>query len=106
MAAVPVPRHSPAPVGAAVVPSIRYAHCTGSYVGYITPLPIKKRAMSKWGVFLRGDTDDERHVLPVSDDGEPVGGHKAIDCWCRPRRDPEDTAVVIHNDRERGGSDA
>ena len=38
------------------------------------------------------------HMLPIND----LRDHEESDtCWCQPRRDEEDTAVVIHNSMDR-----
>lgn len=38
------------------------------------------------------------HVLPVNDLREHV---EEIDCWCRPRQDVDEPAVIVHNSMDR-----
>jgi hypothetical protein len=61
--------------------------------------------MSHWTFVQIGE---HKHVLPCDDAGvllEPFHT-PSVECWCNPKVDDEDAAIIVHKDRERGGADA
>lgn len=67
--------------------------------------------MSQWGVFYVGDGENEveTHVAPVLPDGRLHINHSLHEfCPCGPKRETGQSPAVIwvHQDKERGGSNA
>lgn len=62
--------------------------------------------MSRWACFNDWSQDSRRiHVLPVGRDGDILMPHVAHEsCQCHWRRDDVHHELIIHEDRERGGT--
>ena len=64
--------------------------------------------MSRWGTFpcyLSGEL--VYHIAPCDKSGLILPEHVALtECQCKPRQDTEARQLWIHNDRERGGTNA
>jgi hypothetical protein len=61
-----------------------------------TTLVTETRAAGGWGTFTvppRSTTPREIHVAPLFGPAHSL----AIECWCHPSRDPDDTRLVVHN---------
>jgi hypothetical protein len=65
-----------------------------------------RKSVSRWAVF-RNFYTDELHVMPVDELGHILPPHELrYRCPCSPRRDDEQSMMVIHEDKERGGLDS
>jgi hypothetical protein len=66
--------------------------------------------VSEWGVFKILDCHSgttSLHMMPRDAKGMVLRPHVgAVDCFCKPTRDPECPENWIHNDRERGGTNS
>ena len=62
--------------------------------------------MSQWGIFH--DDREYLHVAPSSPDGLVMVGHRiSLDCPCHPKPEPDEhDHILVHQDPERGGTNA
>ena len=46
----------------------------------------------------KGTNDERLHIVPIND----LRPHKtSMDCWCKPKRDEEESNVIIHNSMDK-----
>lgn len=86
-------------------------HIFGFMIGYLNDhydesSKCGSRTVSHWGVLE--DHHGDRHIIPCTKEGIRLEPHQAdVECICRPRRDHDSKGILyIHNDPERGGTNA